>query len=368
MTPGSDSDCVDDLKRAFSVYDQTVDVVSCWQSYFTWAYKDHLTFFDRYPEVPQADLTPDFTVLLGNYGLVGEVKRSFPREDLPFDRTLEQIQHYDAPMSIKSNSDGSRVVPETQDIMLLLFSPSDSYAIARRIRERIEDGRLSVQNNLVLVEAFFENTEPRSRYVFRKVHTDNRPFRDSLLPKELRLEEVLGLHKESIKVYPEHFKDFKVKEVFCNDNPPPLYTAVYLWTKVFFTLLDKEQIATWRKGNPRRSVPLLVEIPSLTAQINSAFVRGGSVRTSWISDALEFLRVCDLAMKESPGKFTVQYHNLSSHSYADSAREGGSDVTQATEEYVDTLARRYCEGLTKEVVPPPPATTTGPHQTRLPVE
>jgi len=39
--------CVHDLREDFRVHDQTVDIVSCWQSFLQHSFPDSLAYFDR---------------------------------------------------------------------------------------------------------------------------------------------------------------------------------------------------------------------------------------------------------------------------------------------------------------------------------
>ena len=360
MAPESREDCTSRLLREFWDYDQTVDVVSCCQAFLNYRQSGYLTYFDRYPEVPPAGLTPDFTALLGDYGLVGEVKRTFPEDDDAFRKEIDQLKSYDVPVTFKSDKGGTRSTPKTQDIVLILFSPSNSLEIAYRIGDFQDRGEITFAKNLVLLEAIYDMSGPISHYVFRKIPGGSRPFRDTSLPQEARLEPFLGEKRKSINVYPGHFKSYKVREVFCNDQPPPLYTAIYLWTKVFYSLLTPEEVEVWRRGNPQKSVPVKVVPRDLSARINSELIPGGNVRAVWMHAALEFLEGCGLVTMSSKSEFEVQYRNLAGTSQESGSEEGDRAVSGRVKEYATVLARLFCESKasepTKPMMPPPPGT------------
>ena len=97
--------CLEKAQNEFSRYDQSVDVVSCWQTYFeTSEYKALGSYFDRFPKSPndgKQGLTPDFTVLIGNnndYGLIFDLKTGITRDNLESyieKQLLPQLKKYD---------------------------------------------------------------------------------------------------------------------------------------------------------------------------------------------------------------------------------------------------------------------------------
>lgn len=365
MTSESREECTSRLLREFGGYDQTVDVVSCCQSFLNFHQSGHLTYFDRYPEVPPSGLTPDFTALLGEYGLIGEVKRTFPKGEDAFRKEIVQLVSYDVPLSFRSDKEGNRSTPQTQDIVLVLFSPSNSFEIASKIGDIQDRGEVTFTKNLVLLEALYDTSDAISHYVFRKIPVGSRPFRDSSLPPEIRLEAILGVQKKSINVYPKHFKSYKVREVFCNDDPPPLFTAVYLWTKVFYSLLTPDEIEVWRRGNPQKSIPVRVVPADLSKKINSEHIPGGNVRASWVRAALEFLEGCGLATIHPNSEFEVQYRNLAGVSQEAESEEGDRATSGRIKEYGAVLARLYCDSKTSESTKPIPPPLPGTRQMKL---
>ena len=90
--------CQEELMKAFRVYDQTVDVVSCLQCISEEWLK--VQYFDRYPEMPTEKanhrLTPDFTILFNDgYGIIVDVKRTFPNDEIAFKKELKDLKEYD---------------------------------------------------------------------------------------------------------------------------------------------------------------------------------------------------------------------------------------------------------------------------------
>ena len=309
--------CVRALLDDFRRYDQAVDIVSAWECFFTRTeIRKSLQFFDRFPKlkVPgqSQEYTPEFAACFGqSYGLLGEVKRTFPRGDQQFDKELRQLQNYDQPLLFKRDQDET-VVPSHHDI-LLIVSLEDSHAILRRIQERIEDGGHSFKlqhSNLILVEYHYDSLVTEPRYVFRKVAEQSSDFRDNALPPEHRLSALLTQNRQSIKVPPERLQEIKATWIFCNDDPPPIFTVVFLWTKVFYDLLSEQQKQQWRTADPRKVLEIKTGIPEIRHVVTTKYVARGSW-TRWIKEAIDALAEAGMARYVNNNDCYVGYRNLS---------------------------------------------------------
>lgn len=360
-------DCVDSLLKEFGNYDRTVDVVACWQSILSYGYADHLTYFDRFPDDPKSGLTPDFTALFGDYGIIFEIKRTLPIEDVAFEKEMAQLLRYDSNDFTFRNGPGTeRVLPKRKDIVLLLHSPSASFQIAARIEDLIKNGKIKFQNSLVILEALFESGDAISRYIFRKIPSQNRPFHDANLPNEKRFETILETEHKSLNAFPKHFVPWKVRQVFCNDDPPPLYMAVFLWTKLFYDLLSEEEKENWRKGSPSKSFPIKINSSALTKKAEDA-LSGAVIRKGWINKALDFLVSSGLGERHGGDEYEVKYRNLTQlvgqRKYA-SAQESH---IQEIKEYGALLADYHCKATMERGNSPPPATDMKAKQAKLSV-
>lgn len=157
--PGDDGyrDCFKEHLDNFTTYDQYVDVVSCWEEFFTNQYKQHFDhfYFDRFPTMHRITegepLPPDFAVYFNEeYGIVFEISRTMPRDDVPFDNELDQIRNYDSDLQF-TTGDGKQALVKTQDIALVV-STTDAQTIEHRLAERIDSGTLDLSCNLIALE------------------------------------------------------------------------------------------------------------------------------------------------------------------------------------------------------------------------
>lgn len=343
--------CVDELRKAFREYDQTVDIVSCWQSFINYSFGDD-AYFDRYPEDPDTGLTPDFTINFGSYGIIGEIKRTFPQSKKGLETEIEQLVKYDQTLSLRQ-SETQFGTPESQDMLLLLFDPGAAYQITDRIVSYVEENGVDLDGALNVVDASYDSSSVKSRYVFRIVPGQDASFQDETLPREKSLEKILVNDREAIEVYPKHFVETKAKEVLCNDEPPPLYMAVHLWTRIFYDLLTEEQRETWRLQNPQKTMEVDVTPEDLADRLNDWYLEGDAVRVSWVRSALEFLSAAGLA-REDGSDYVVEYRYLTQLYGHRQHHQKGKDELKVQKECGRALADFYCRehlGVGEDAVP-----------------
>ncbi len=340
------NECLQDLGDRFTTYDQAVDVVSCWQSVFEHLHADELTYFDRYPRMGENRLTPDFGVLFGeDYGIVGEVKRTFPMGDVAFKSVMQQLMNYDAPLPFRTGDD-EVINPQNHDIMLITHH-LDCSEVMGRIQQLLEDpdSGISFERNLVIIGYTYDAGDRLSHYIFEKPPYENRPFTDTCLPEENRLEAIMGERRQKIRVSPGQFINYKVTQVFCNDPPPPLYTAVYLWMKVFWDYLSEDQWVIWRRKNPQTILPIEIIPRHLHQKINEEYIPRGGVKIGWLKDALEFLCQAGLAEKKEGNRYMVKFRNFTGKVGRREFTEEGEERIEELREYGSLLAHWFCNNL-----------------------
>lgn len=356
--------CVDKLRKAFREYDQTVDIVSCWESFLKYSFPDSLVHFDRYPEDPDTGLTPDFTANFGDYGIVGEVKRTFPQSEEGLETEMEQVLKYDQPLAFRRGPDDKRNVPSNQDTLLLLFDPGAAFQITDRITSYLKEDGPELEGNLNVVDASYDSTSVKSRYVFRLIPGQGAAFQDGCLPAEKSLQTRLIDERNAVEVYPKHFVEIKAREVLCNDEPPPLYMAVHLWTHVFYELLTEEQKEIWRLQNPQKTMEIEVTPESLTETLNKDFLEAEAVRTTWTRSALEFLSSAGLATKNEES-YSVEYRYITQLYGHRQHHQEGKDELKVQKECGRALADFYCKenlGVGDDAIPGPDGEQKGYQQ------
>lgn len=345
------SDCVHKHLNDFRLYDKAVDIVSCWQFLFTEAQPlaKNVLCFDRFPRLSSPSTpndqpkTPDFAVLISDaYGIVGDIKSGFPLDDKDFLNHAKRLLKYDLPLNFKSGVEARSVVPTHHDI-LLLIPLRDAQEIVRRIDKFRIAGDLGIERNLIAFEWVWDSDQ--NEYVFRKVAGQTCDFQDSSLPANSRLSSIFTERGASLKVSPDKIKLIKAAWQFCNDTPPPIYTHVFLWTKVFYYLLDASQRQLWRRRDPRKSLWIEVSTETLVKEIERRYPIRWGHWTDWVRVALDVLVSAGLARKVAVDQYLVGYRNLVRELGEPRHNAAGMESAYHPREYARVLATYICTAV-----------------------
>lgn len=342
----SDDRRIELLKR-FTVYDTTVDIVSSWEAIMNYTYADEFSkfYFDRFPSLDTNgdNVTPDFTVFIsGNYGFIGEIKRTFPDDRKAMLSTLNQIESYDNHLGLQ-NSDGDYIIPQTCDIVVLIEG-SAAPQIGTRIQGIIAEGEgLDFENYPVLLRYTFNQDALMSRYEFQRVTELNFGFQDGQLDSENRLSHLVGEGGDynTLEGWPKHFKGFKTQKPLCNDTPPGPYLATVLWHKIFPGHLTEKQAEQFQATDGSKKLSINLTVDQLTDELND-YMHDGRVRNSWVRQALDFLEGAELAEHKDGDEYEIGYLGLVRNVGTDSIQEGIDELDEIRE-LGRTFIRRYCE-------------------------
>lgn len=300
--------CIESKLREFTNYDRAVDIVSGFEAYCNNSdIVDQLVYFDRFPIMANpVKMTPDFAVLFDDYGLIFEISVGSPFNNT-LENKLKQLKKYDEHFKFKCNSGDERITPSTQDIVLILDS-RDADEMFINLNQKIEQTpEFHFNNNLIFLHYTFRSEE--SYYFIKKFSGNNNSFRDNSLPTKTRFENVFhGGRKMSFS--PRHFKEHKAKSNLCNDQPPDIYTSVFLWNKIFYEYLSYDQRINLSKGSSRNPQDIDLNIDRLVKNINDNYIKNGNVRTKWIIKAMKLLEKADLAEFVSNKDVIIHFHNF----------------------------------------------------------
>jgi len=357
--------CVEQLHREFRAYDTAVDLVSCWEFFFTQVkpFSSSICQFDRFPRLSSSEeggteKTPDFGVLISpSYGLIGETKAGFPIEQKSFLGHLRKLKKYDRPLEFKAGPKGERLAPTTHDI-LLLNPLRDAQEIVTRLGEILRGGLIQFERSLVVFEWYYDHD--RNEFVFRKVSGQSSDFRDASVREELKLSTCFSRRAASLKVTPEKIQAIKATWQFCNDAPPTIFTLVFLWTKVFYFLLTQAQREEWRRRNAQKEMPLDVTVSQLAAEIEGRYPLRWGHWLDWCRDSLDALTLSGLARKIENDRYVVGYRNIT-RELGEPGHLAGPQSRPS--DFARSLATYLCRGRlgTSKEVPPesgPPSQPT----------
>lgn len=227
------------------------------------------------------------------------------------------------------------------DIALILPF-RDAQEISGRLQEKMHSRELVFERPIIVFEWLYDND--RNEYVLRKVAAQTSDFRDSGIPSILRLSSIFSARAASLKVSPDKIKNLKAMWQFCNDAPPPIYTLVFLWTKIFFHLLGANQREIWRRRDPRKQMPLDLTLQRLTDEIQTRYPIRWGRWTTWARDALEALVQAGLAKRVSEERYIVAYSNLTRELGVPGQLAAGAEIRSYPSEYAKNLATYICRG------------------------
>jgi len=345
----------ENLLKEFDVYNTTVDIVSCFEAFINYSFEGEIESynFDRFPSIPHPEghdrnLTPDFTISFNQeYGIIGEIKRTFPEDDEPFRNEMEQLLTYDNDLLIEIEN-GSEQIPETIDI-LLLIEGTDAPQISRRISELREDGTIDFENNFLMFRYNFNQTSTFSRYEFQKNIEASDSFRDDVLHEDVSLSKRFDEERETQKVYPKHFGDIKIQKPICNDEPPPLYLATLLWHKIFAAQISDSDYRDWQWGSAQKTKPFTAEPYEFTREVNRRFNCEDEIRVKWVKGALDFLRQADLAeYDEEEEIYNIKYRDFNISVGEEGSYQNGMNFRKECKELTFKLIERYEENIQEE--------------------
>jgi hypothetical protein len=314
----------DDLLRAYEVYDQAVDVVSCYQWVFTRVAELAATVehFERYPKLTAdgSENTPDFTVLFTDRsGLAGEIAR-LAQHEKSVESLCNQITRYASLPHLPSvtptpTSPAVHGPVDVVDVLVLTPVKTVKDAARRIFEERLDDPEhdFSPARRPIVVQ-FSQNG---GEYVFLFWPTGNGQLHRGSRGT------VYG-DIDPFTCRPEWFTPLKAQYGFMNDAVPALYMATRLWTNVLPNRFWSDQEVT---------VPIK-ELVEAVREVSEGFGRANDVRRG-----MRVLAAAGLARETKPDKeWKVKRQSL--------RRGGEADVHTAIAERI----RKAKEALLLEPV------------------
>lgn len=309
-TAAEEQKCIEDFLKEYDDYDQALHVVASWREVFRMSeYERFHPGFDWFPETANpitghSPLKPEFTAFLEpDYGLIGEVKASLPREQKGFDDDLAQLGSYCKIEALRDGKGADRKI-QRRDVVLSLSKACNSDQIAKRILGCLNDPNhpFKPERNVIVMDHGFLHTHGRVQFQMHRIPIEgNGEFQQEILRK-LMIEDL-----RSINMPVESTMEHISQHIIVNDTPKALFMMVLLWTQVF----PAKFAATSRKSAPGRRL-ISVDAKTLLIELNEKFF-GGQIRLpmSAIEDALAKFEAIGFASRSrKTGEFLVEYHQV----------------------------------------------------------
>lgn len=249
---------------------------------------------------PKREVTPDLIVQLDeNYGIVSEVKKSFPKDKELWIGKFNQLQKYDDELT--------GWITSTEKIansdVILLTHYKIKVVVLDYLVEKISNKTLSFERNFSAI-AFHRTQEANVFLNFEKFYGD---LSDSVINERLRL--IIGIPLN--KIIP--LSNIK----FYDDKPELSYTMEILWNKIFSQYPKMEE---FMESGGIKIITIEVNVDELTQKLREQFsdYNEGDPRqpelpkTKWVKEAMEMLEKLNYAKKsnEDDNEYIVKYKSI----------------------------------------------------------
>ena len=203
-----------------------------------------------------AHVCPDLGVLLpGRNGVLGEVKKSFPKETEHWMDDFKQLMSYDDNLTGWPHEEDGQI--ESHDIVLIV-EQSRGVAVQEFYEQKRDGGEIHFDRSFSIVE-FNRSDEGKQYYFFRK-RPNTGPLSDSVLDKKLRHGskvpmEVLVAEYSTILLY--------------DDDPPLAYLMQLIWEHVVLPQASDEP--RFIRLHRNQTMEIILNIDEITESLRSGF-------------------------------------------------------------------------------------------------
>jgi hypothetical protein len=160
------------------------------------------------------------------------------------------------------------------------------------------------------------------------------------LPKGRRLSERHQNAGETIVVYPKVYAGLQAVHNFCNDDPPDVYLAVVLWSRIFPKLIPQDLREAWVMEKDCQG-PVEFEVPLDSITDYSKKFLGYSLRKASLENVLSLLIKAELVEKKSNGAYKIYYRKFHPQQIGDNTAESVEEykLDHTKEGIIDALIR-----------------------------
>ena len=250
--------------------------------------------------IPKNVVTPDLVIQLDeNYGIVSEVKKSFPKDKELWIGNFNQLQKYDD--ELKGWKTSTEKIQNSDIILLTHYKIKVD--VSDYIKKKISEKTLYFKRNFSAI-AFHRTQEVNMYLNFEKFFGN---LFDSVINERLR--RIVGIPLK--KIMP--LSNIK----FYDDKPELSYILEILWNKIFSQYPKMEE---FMESGGIKIISIEVNVDDLTQKLREQFsdYNEGDPRqpeipkTKWIKEAMEMLENLKYAKKSDKDdkEYTVRYRSI----------------------------------------------------------
>lgn len=295
------------LREEVDDYEETISAIVSFCHFVRWDkhkqdFKKGSYFFigRKMDETSKNQITPDFVIQFNEtYGIVGEAKKSFSRNDKFWIKDFEQLQKYDT--ALKGWKTHDEFI-KTSDIVLLTHY-SRKVDVTDYLQEKISKGAISFNNNFVVIA--FSRIDQSKTFIYLEKAFGN--LSDKTMDDKIRKIVKIPLDR-ILPFYNIRFYDAK---------PPLPLTMSILWNNMFNQIPPVEQ---FMDSDGRKQIKIEVNVDDLTEKMRHQFAVPQNndhrlpeiPKTSWIRESMEmFLKLKYVTKKiGSNDDYIVKYKSM----------------------------------------------------------
>ena len=234
----------------------------------------------------QREVTPDIVGCSPDFVVVGEIKKSLPREQQYWFDVLQQLKKYDDNLNAKSNNFNTG----DHDIVLIIH-----HTLSRAFKKFFENQKNFIfKRNFVIVEfGFSPNLEEK---IF--LRTEYGTFKNKKLQSML---------ENGLPIPVNRVVDELSQLKFIDNEPPVVYTMEVIW---LHALGPRSPLKRYRVGGQKFEIE--VSVDDLHSTLNRFFAPKGTdlPRRAWIRSALDKFTEIGLAVRKTANTYTIKYGRL----------------------------------------------------------
>jgi hypothetical protein len=246
---------------------------------------------------PDEEITPDIVTKISDFGIVGDLKTSLPKNHDLWDEGIKQLEKYDDELIGWNGTEGC---VKTHDLVALVHI-ARCYDFATRIEDKLKSGKLKFDRKWSVI-GFGRDAQPLRTYILLKRE-----------PKALSSMSNKDMEKNlnSSKMIPfEHL--INIETDFCDVRPPVVLTMSILWDHIFESFMDEGQRRESKGGS--RIVEIHVNAGELQKRLHNGYAPKQEIEMQkylpdkeWVVEALDEFEKIELAKKEDNENYIIKF-------------------------------------------------------------
>ena len=205
----------------------------------------------------------------------------------------------------------------------LEYAKKEAKALRLLVEAQRKAGKLG--RALVLFSATCDDQQARRKWILVWVDEHGDKFRDSMLPEARRFSKRHQDDGESIVIYPDEYTAAQSVDHFCNDDPPPIYIAIILWSRIFPRMIPVDKNQDWVERDCVGTVEFDTDVNGIITA-SQTYLNKYILKAELIKNVLSLLSKAGLVRSCGGGKYTIFYKKFAPPRDEDSWEESDEEL------------------------------------------